>query len=157
MVLAFSMQQQEQDNWCWAACAASTALYYDSSSSWTQCAVANGELGFSNCCDDPVPPACDVYGYLDQALIVVGHFSTMHSSQAPETAVYTEVDADRPRGIRVAWSGGGAHFVICTGDDGRGTVTVSDPFYGTSVIPYATLQGSYQGSGVWTHTYFTRP
>ena len=156
MVLSFSMQPQEQMNWCWAACAASTASFFDPACSWTQCGVANGELRRSDCCDHPVPAACDVFGYLDRALDVVGHFGSMLTGAVSESSAYGEIVAERPLGIRVAWSGGGAHFVMCIGDDNAGLVTVADPFYGTSTIPYGTLQIGYQGAGTWTHSYFTK-
>jgi Papain-like cysteine protease AvrRpt2 len=156
VVLNFTIQQQEEDNWCWAACGASTGLFFQSASGWTQCAVANGELGRADCCATPVPNPCNVYGYLDQALAVVGHFDHMDGTQEPEAVVFTEICAGRPLGVRIAWSGGGAHFVMCIGDDNAGTVTVADPFYGTSTIPFGTLQSGYQGSGTWTHSYFTQ-
>ena len=44
-VLKFTMQQQEQTNWCWAAASTSVSHFYDSSSAWTQCKVANTQLG----------------------------------------------------------------------------------------------------------------
>jgi hypothetical protein len=156
MVLDFAIQEQEQDNWCWAACAASTAVFFDPGTGWTQCSVANGELRRTDCCDDPVPGACDVYGFLDDALGIVGHFDSMTSSQEPESTLHAEIAAHRPLGVRIAWSGGGAHFAMCIGDDAAGTVTVADPFYGTNTIPYTTLQTGYEGSGTWTHSYFTR-
>jgi Papain-like cysteine protease AvrRpt2 len=140
MDLNFTIQQQEQGNWCWAACAASTALFYEPASGWTQCSVANGELDRTDCCGDPVPDACNFYGFLDVALGVVGHFGSMTSTPEPESAIYAEICADRPLGVRIAWSGGGAHFAMCVGEDDAGTVTVADPFYGTSTLPYATLQ-----------------
>ena len=42
--LDFSMHHQQQTNWCWAAVSTSVALFFNPSSGWTQCAVANGEL-----------------------------------------------------------------------------------------------------------------
>src|ERR1700736_6193187 len=49
----------------------------------------------------------------------------------------------RPLGIRVAWSGGGAHFLCIMGQCGAGGidyVTVDDPIYGRSDVNYPTLQ-----------------
>jgi hypothetical protein len=61
-------------------------------------------------------------------------------------------------GIRVAWSGGGAHFIAAVGTDGGDLVLVADPGTGTSsIVDYTTLQTSYNGSGTWTHSYFTKP
>ena len=43
-------------------------------STWTQCRVANGELGHSDCCNSPLPLACNVPWYLDQALTRTNNF-----------------------------------------------------------------------------------
>ena len=58
--------------------------------------------------------------------------------------------------LRVAWKGGGAHFIMVVGGGPNDMVLVKDPIYGLSYISYATLSGSYQGSGTWTHSYFTQ-
>src|SRR5204863_1759343 len=71
--LDFSMQHQQQTNWCWAAVSTSVALFFNPSSGWTQCAVANGELNRNDCCGAGASGPCNVYGYLDTALTRVGH------------------------------------------------------------------------------------
>jgi hypothetical protein len=72
--------------------------------------------------------------------------------------VEKEMVAGRPLGIRVAWSGGGAHFIAATGTEDDGSVWVSDPGSGTtSLVPFNTLRSSYLSSGTWTHSYFTKP
>jgi hypothetical protein len=45
--LDFTMQHQQQTNWCWAAVSTSVALFYDPVSTWTQCAVASAKESFS--------------------------------------------------------------------------------------------------------------
>ena len=35
-------------------------------------------------------------------------------------------------------------------------VLIKDPWYGASYISYDTLVNDYQGSGDWTHSYFTK-
>jgi len=156
--LSFQMQHQQQTNWCWAAVSTSVALYYDPLSNWTQCTVANGELGRSDCCGTGASTSCNVYGYLDSALSRVGHLDHMDGSVAGFQAVDDEIDAGRPVGIRVAWSGGGAHFLAIIGylEDVQNYVAVDDPIYGKSDVSYDTLRTSYQGSGTWTHSYYTK-
>lgn len=156
--LSFTMQHQQQSNWCWAAVSTSVSLYYDASSTWTQCLVANAQLGRSDCCGSGAGGPCNVYGYLDQALTTVGHLSSV-SGIASFSSVDGEVDAGRPLGIRVAWSGGGAHFLAIIGylEDTPNWVAVDDPIYGKSDLTYDTLvSGGYQGSGTWTTSYFTQ-
>jgi hypothetical protein len=153
------MQPQQQSNWCWAATGASVALFYQPGSGWTQCGVADGELGRNDCCGAGASGPCNVYGYLDQALTVVGHFDRWVSGIATTAQIENEVTFARPLGIRVAWSGGGAHFLVIKGQYSAGGidyVSVDDPIYGRSDVNYATLQTAYRGSGTWTHTYYTK-
>lgn len=156
--LNFQMQTQQQSNWCWAAVSTSVALYYDPASSWTQCSVADGELGRTDCCGAGGANSCNVYGTLNTALSRVGHLDRVEGSVAPFQSVDNEVDAGRPLGIRVAWSGGGAHFLAVIGylEDAQNYVAVDDPIYGKSDLTYDTLKTSYQGSGSWTHSYYTK-
>src|SRR6266513_228265 len=72
--LTFAMQAQTQSNWCWAATSTSVSLYYWSRSGWTQCRVANAELGLAGCCMDPVPGQCNVPWFLDRALTRTNNF-----------------------------------------------------------------------------------
>lgn len=155
--LDFAMQHQQQTNWCWAAVSTSVALFYDAASTWTQCAVANGELGRSDCCGTGASGPCNVYGFLGSSLTRVGHLDHQSGASATLADVQAEVDAGRPLCVRTAWSGGGAHFLAIIGyrmlDD---MLAVDDPWYGASDVDYTTFSSSYQGSGSWTHSYFTR-
>ena len=155
--LAFDMQPQEEANWCWAAVATSVSHFYDAGSTWRQCDVANAQLGRNDCCAGAALAACDVYGFVDDALRRVGHFGRVTAAAADFAAGRKEVDAGRPLCLRVAWSGGGAHFLSLIGylADDAGYVAVDDPIYGKSDLTYATLETAYQGSGAWTHSYYT--
>ena len=69
--IAFAMQTQLQDNWCWAATATSVSDFYDCTSGWTQCILANGILplpGGEDSNSNGTVSACDVPWYLDKAL-----------------------------------------------------------------------------------------
>jgi hypothetical protein len=103
--------------------------------------------------------SCNVYGYLDQALRIVGHLKTMSATAESFETIEQEMNADRPLGVRIAWAGGGAHFVAVGGYRYLPAqyVHVEDPWYGPSDVAYNTLSGAYQGSGTWTHTYWTTP
>jgi hypothetical protein len=154
--LALQVPRQEQTFWCWAATSDGIARCYDSGSTWTQCLVANDALKRSDCCGSEAGGACNTYGYLDRALATVGHFDRWDGQVAAFGEVGTEVDSERPLGLRVEWSGGGAHFLAIGGyQPSAEYVHVEDPWYGPSDLPYATLVSRYQGSGSWTHTYWT--
>lgn len=160
MSMPFKVQTQLNTNWCWAAASTSTSLFYNPLSTWTQCLVANACLNQTICCTLPTPGVCNVYGYLNQALTVTGNFVSMTGSSTTFANCTTQMNTWRVLGARVAWSGGGAHFVTMSGVSLSGNtqfVTIRDSIYGTSTIPYNTFLTSYQGSGTWTHSYFTKP
>ncbi len=150
--LNFNIQQQTQTNWCWAALSASVGNYYRTGS-WTQCGVANAELGRGTCCSQPGP--CNVYGYLDSALRTTGSYGGMREDRMQMPAIENQIGMGRPVGLRCAWYGGGAHFLTIYGIDG-GYVLVADSIFGYSTRVLNSFPGTYNGGGNWTHTYFTR-
>ena len=153
----FDMQQQLESNWCWAGTSTSIAHFYNPASTVTQCQVVNNQLGRSDCCANGASSACNQPGYLDKALSFVGHLDHWVGATEPYATVVNEVTAWRPLGIRVAWSGGGAHFIAATGYEQGNLLIIQDPIYQTSIVNYSTMFGTYQGSGNWTHSYFTKP
>jgi hypothetical protein len=157
--LAFNMQMQTQSNWCWAATATSVSHFYWWWSTWTQCRVANGELDHSDCCNTPVPSACNVPWYLDKALTRTHNFVSIMGEQAGFQAVKSEIDAGRPVGARIGWNGGGGHFIVIYGYSrvlAQEYFDINDPIYGKSHLAVSDFASNYQGSGTWTHTYFTK-
>lgn len=154
--LDFWMQHQQQTNWCWAAVATSVSHFFNPASTWTQCAVANGELNRNDCCGSGASGPCNVYGFLGSSLTRVGHHDHTTSGTATFAQVQAEVDGGRPLCARTAWSGGGAHFLAIIGYRSLGQMlAVDDPWYGKSDVSYTTFLTSYQGSGSWTHSYYT--
>ena len=152
--LGFSMEPQQQTNWCWAATSKSVSHFFDSSSTWSQCGVAAACLS-EECCADPAP--CDVVYYLDIALTQTGNLrGTPSPGSLPLADVQAEIDNGCPIGCHISWSGEGGHFVVIHGYDIiNGDVDVSDPFYGSQTIPYSSFLASYRGAGAWDYTYLT--
>lgn len=156
--LAFNMEAQTQSNWCWAATSTSVSHFYWALSTWTQCLVANAELGLSNCCNSSVPAPCNVPWYLDRALTRTRNFVSV-TGPASFQQVRDEIDAGRPVGARIGWSGGGGHFMVIYGYSvvaGTNYFDIDDPIYGKSHLSVADFSSHYQGSGTWTHAYFTK-
>lgn len=148
------MQHQMQDNWCWAANGASVGDFYWGVGSYTQCGVANICQNKTTCCN--YPGGCNQYGYLDQALQAAKSYDSMIGGSISFTMIQQRIGSRQPVGTRVAWNGGGAHFMMITGYDTNGTkITLQDPWYGTSTIAFSSYASSYHGGGDWTHTYFT--
>lgn len=121
--------------------------------------MANGELGHSDCCNSPVPSACNVPWYLDKALTRTHNFVSIIGQQASFQQVREEIDAGRPVSARIGWSGGGGHFMVIYGYSrflGMEYFDIDDPIYGKSHLAVSDFANNYQGSGTWTHTYFTK-
>ena len=157
--LPFDMQFQTQSNWCWAATSTSVSHFYWFLSPWTQCSVVNVELGRSDCCDGMVPSECNVPWYLNLALTRTETLASMMGGQASFPQVREEIDAGRPVGARIGWNGGGGHFMVIYGYsivNGVEYFDIDDPIYGKSHLTVWDFATNYQGSGSWTHTYFTR-
>jgi Papain-like cysteine protease AvrRpt2 len=156
--LPLNVQAQLQSQWCWAACSTSVSHFFDAASAWTQCGVVNAELSQTGCCEDGSTATCNQPWYLDKALTRTGNFASRTSGTAPMSKIRSELSAGRPVGVRIGWTGGGGHFVTISGclDDATGMLEIRDSIYGTSDISLANFTSSYQGSGSWTHTYFTR-
>ena len=149
------MEHQQQTNWCWAACGASVGNFFYSGSPFSQCGVANACQGKTTCCSNPA--GCNQYGYLDKALRAAKSFDSMRGGTATLAEVGTRLSRSQPVGTRVAWNGGGAHFMMITGYlESPQLITIQDPWYGTSGIAWSAYPASYHGGGSWTHTYFTR-
>lgn len=160
--LTFTMQTQQQTNWCWAAVSTSVANYFNSpgpsGGPWQQCEVVNAEVAQNTCCSDGATPSCNTDGYLDLALTRVGHLAAPPTAGAsPFAYVQQEIGHLRPVGVRIGWIGRGGHFVALSGfDDSNGTqfLDVEDPWYGPSTYVYNAFATAYQnGAGTWTHTY----
>ena len=153
--LGFTMQPQQQTQWCWAAASVSVNLYYHPTSGQTQCAVANTAMGQTTCCNDGSTAQCNQPWFLDQALQIVGNLNAVRSGKAAFKKLKPEIDQCRPFCLRIAWNGGGGHFVAVYGYSSR-HLNVGDPWYGNSVVTYDSFPDTYQGGGVWTDSYTTK-
>jgi Papain-like cysteine protease AvrRpt2 len=156
--LNLAMQHQLQDNWCWAAVSTSIAGFFGVTT-WTQCSVVSKEVDDASCCSNGSSSACNVPWRLDKALRRVNALKKKSGGMPDDLkGVRREIDAGRPVCVRIGWSGGGGHFIAIEGyraDDA--SVAVEDPWHGSSDVPLAHFRtGRYQGTGAWTHTYYTK-
>jgi hypothetical protein len=157
--LAFTMQAQLESNWCWAATSNGVSHFYWFHSTWTQCKIVNAELGRTDACSTPAPAAANVPWYLDKALTRTNNFVSINAGTATFAQIRAEIDAGRPMGARIGWSGGGGHFMVIYGYSVWGAhqyVDIDDPIYGKSTITLQEFSTNYQGSGSWTHYYITK-
>jgi hypothetical protein len=160
------VEPQQQTQWCWAAVAKSISHYYDAGSPWTQCTIVNAELGQTGCCTGGGTAACNQPWYLDLALTRVGRLQSVTPGTMSFSMLQWLTMNNNPPCARQGWAGGGGHFVaiaccyqfrsLATNTTSN-SVAVSDPWYGDSVVDYATFVSGYMGTGTWTHSYRTQP
>jgi hypothetical protein len=158
--LNLHMQFQQQSNWCWSAVSVSVKLFYTPGFAITQCEQANLQLNQTTCCVDGASNVCNKTGFLDRALDGLGNLAAFNAGTTALATVTAQIGASRPLGARIAWAGGGAHFVVIDGYTPGAPgdpITIKDPIYGTSIIPSQKFATAYQGSGTWTHSYETKP
>lgn len=151
--LSFTMEAQQQSNWCWAATTASVSKFFMATSTWSQCNVAGSCLSL-NCCGNPGP--CNQPYYLDLALTTTGNYAGPVTGSYSFANIQTEINGGKPVCCHISWNGGGGHFVAIYGyDQVTNDVEIGDPYSGNSTIPYSGLLSGYQGSGTWDYTYLT--
>ena len=165
--LPFTMQQQLEEVWCWAAVGASCALFYEPGSGWTQCKVVNQTEPpkSGDCCSGTDRPSdCVVTGLLDNK----NHIGSLDTTKiangfvqgaSPFDKLMSEIDAGRIVPYRMNIKGL-FHFVTISAYQKSAAsemVTVCDPFFGNSDMEYSVFVSDYKHGGLVTHTFFTHP
>ena len=156
----FSIQTQQQSQWCWAACVVSINLFYNPSSGWTQCLLANAVFSQTDCCTNGGSAACNRPNHLAPALQITGNYDHTLQGKAALDPITREIRNCRPIGVTIAWDGGGAHAVVIYGYKYEllgAKIYIADPFYGNSLLRYSSFPANYQGGATWTITDFTKP
>lgn len=157
--VAFTMQPQQEDEWCWAANAASAAGYFGKTD-WSQCLLANDQFAQSTCCDNGKSAACDKPWFLDRALTAAGCHYSYQANPIPLADVVSALSATIAIEVRIGWTDGqgnfdgSGHFVAITGaDPASATLHIADPWYPSSDIGYDDFAERYQTVGVWTDSF----
>ena len=156
----YTVEHQEQPNWCWAAVTQAVSAFYAAAAVPSQCEIVAKQLTPLECCGADKTGPCNTAWNLDQPLTAAGHYDYRDDSTIAFSDVQTEITGERPIGVRIDWGDGTAHFVTIIGwsvATGTDWVDVGDPFSGFVQTPYQTLVSGYQGShGNWANTYITR-
>lgn len=162
--LAFNLQFQEADFWCWAAVASSVSKSYKAGSSWTQCAIANAVLPNTgnSCCVNKTSPVCNRMWKLETALDQTQNFQSMKFAPATFPEIQAAIrDNRRFLACGILWADATGHFVTLYGfsidPTGIQWVAVADPKYGYSEYTYTSFLNHYRGAGSWRVSYLTRP
>jgi hypothetical protein len=159
-VLNVQQHNQEQDQWCWAACSQAILEYYRTIKTQTQIAQygTNGVNTWnwyygSSAADNPNPGDPPRNG-INLILLHFAKLATTHyANSLAESSVKSQIDARRPFVIRWAWDSGGGHFVVA-----RGLVSdnmyLMDPMNGPTINTYSWVVGGSSPGRMhtWTHT-----
>jgi hypothetical protein len=167
----FTMQTQQQSNWCWAAVAVSINDFLDPQSqpAFTQGTLATQLLAgqgitSQDCSLIPVSNVCNQPEALDVALTITGNLrqnGALFNQHLTFDSIQNWVNAQLPLGARIQWFGVGAHFIALDGckvlSTGQQLVHVQDPDPNASTCPgfwdYDALVSDYREAGFWSDSY----
>ena len=161
----FTVEDQEHDQWCWAAVAVSIAA--NAGQSVSQCSLATTLLG-RDCCQTTLPIGANVPHRVDQALnelgVAVGLFLSPFApnlATVVETVVDDELNAGRPPLAQAVLVGATNHVMLvgALGTDAAGNpaVLIADPspLHNPGTVEISKLH-LYRGRATWTHLGVTR-
>lgn len=156
--IGVSQIEQEQDRWCWAACAEMVFHYYDIRHV-RQCDFANWLFKASHCCKKPSSTDCNRECFVHEISSLYLHWqirSTFINGTVPFSELQAEIDEGRPVEVGYLWKGRGTgHVVLISGwhtTDTEEFVHVNDPSDGFQLLTYAELQTA-SGRGEWAFTW----
>ncbi|HTQ15384.1 MAG TPA: C39 family peptidase [Rhizomicrobium sp.] len=158
--LAFTMQKQLQDNWCWAATASSVAAYYRDPDNPSQCDLAKKYIQ-NSCCPKGQPnlPACtcnEPYQLITPLQVLGRSNGDAQPGALDFDSIATEIDAGRPVCIRIDINPPNGHFLVIIGyDRSTGDVYLCDPEYKV-VGPHPWSQVGAAVGGSWNESYKTQ-
>lgn len=151
---------QKQPQWCWAACIQMVLKYFDSSTTIDQCDLSNWLFGVQGCCSLPSASLCNRPCLISDVSRVYGQYSissTLSNGIISISALQSEINADRPVEIALAWLGGGGHLVLVVGWEPGGTegplLKINDPSKGQIISTYYSDLLNAFGFGTWVRTW----
>ena len=175
MILPFRIERQKNDEWCWAAVAASIDHFFSAQSTRTQCQIVTEEFG-KPCCAEPLGPErevdCDQPSTVHVTLERLGWLAEgpLARPPVPFEVIRSEIDAGRPLCVFIRWRDGGqlsrrGHFFVIAGYQVTARsrfVFIQDPLFAESLSEYEKLasdkpgDGYREGQGVWRGSFLLR-
>lgn len=164
----FSIQQQAQTEWCWAAVSVSVFLFFNDQRWPDQCKLVNDIFSavlLGDCCQDGTTDECNLGWDIQQVLYAKGHLAGQDSSPVGFDILTREVAVNKaPVVVRVEFDDGLTdHFIAIVGCDsdssGAQFVLVADPGGAngnTSSYPFDNFPDNYRAGATWTNTYRTK-
>lgn len=152
-LLALPYVQQEQNNWCWAACC-QMLLRHFGKPALDQCQIAEREF-HGSCCQNPASATCDAGQWPETAYPSHGIQLNRIEGILSDGGLRGEIDAGRPVEVYYVWQGGlSAHVALVTGYYSNGDFEVFDPArtFGRGRRAYDRIVAAY-GLGQWRLSY----
>ena len=165
----FSMQQQLESEWCWAAVAQAIKTFFSPTAEAHP--VQDRSTGTHRgtihrrsheLLRESRPHA--MCATLQDALNVTQNLNKIVDSSVPFDQVKSELTDGHPIGVRIQWSNGQAHFIAIDGyrefSSGAQQVLVADPLMpngSASYIYYEDLVDFYDQDGAWSATFLVHP
>lgn len=151
---------QQQDAWCYAACAQMVIRKVMPTSQVTQCQIAASVKSGADCCKTPpLPAACIESGCKKPQITEIFVKSGINAQRRPAItfdSVVTEIKAQRLIEVVVDWRGGtSSHAVLVSGFKGSDEVYVIDPLKSPQYMgwhTHSTLMTGF-GNGNWSDTW----
>ena len=164
---AFTMEVQNESDWCWAAVAVSVHQFLNSTSPPVSQAELATEVmqqqGMAGIDCSQTPDVCNLPEGLDVALSIVRNLASrgvLQNTFLTFDSIKQWVDQGFPVCARITWFSGGAHFIALDGyrifSSGAQQVHVQDPLYGPSFQLYDDLVFDYPPGGNWQDTYLVK-
>ena len=157
MQTIFNCEQQEYENWCWAAVSASVYDYLYPHARMKQCEVASKVLS-NECCVQPLPDPLNAAASLEDAFQSIHVAQSLQGEPIAFQEVRAHLDNALPVCVRIQWRGQDrGHFVIIIGygvaKSGEEWIDLADPFFGYMCVPYSWFRNSYQEIGRWDESF----
>lgn len=166
--ITFSIEQQKQDQWCWAAVALSICRFYSDHHWRGQCDLVNDIFsdirGNSDCCQNGDTFPCNMTWSLRDVLSTSHHLALPVRGIVSFGGLMQEIEVgQRPVAARIMFSDlNTAHYIVLVGCaqtlDGKQWVKVADPSMATgntTSIEYSTILANYRPGAIWDESYFT--
>lgn len=115
--------EQQETNWCWAACAQMVGNYYGNS--YSQGIIVyqvKGSFNNVGASDTEVSQAMNF-------VLPPGKSATCINTMSQDS-MYTKLAQGYPIPIKMLWNSGGAHDVLITGYTSEGALIITDPWLG---------------------------
>ena len=139
--LDFTMENQRQRLWCWAATTVSVSAFYNPQSESTTVRDGQCREGAGNVLRGRLQRGVPADHRAGRSLSRADVLDHKQPGPVDYAMIRPEIDAGRPLGFRVGWSGGGGHFAVIEGYQSLGDewVAVEDPKPGYTAVDLSFL------------------